>query len=175
MNITKIYGYLSLFLIYSCGIYSFNGSSISNEVKTFQINYFTNKAENIQPNLSSLITEKLKDRFIEQTNLNITENNGHLFFEGYINKYEIKPIGINADEIATQNRLTISINVKFINEFENEKNFEKTFTRYKDYESSYNLTDVDPENSSNTIEESLILFITNELTEDVFNEAVMNW
>ena len=149
-----------------CGVYSFTGASISPSIKTVLITYFPNKANIIQPTLSHTFTEKLKDIFIEQTNLTLKEQESDLNFSGYIKNYQIKPIAIQSNETAAQNRLTISIFVSFKNNIDTSKNFEEVFTRYKDYESSENL---------NEIEEILINEITNEITEDVFNKAIVNW
>ena len=158
--------YLALIFCSSCGIYSFTGASIPPGAKTVSVEYFSNKAANIQPILSSLFTEKLKDIFIEQTSLNLQDRDGDLAFSGYINKYEIKPIAIQSNESASKNRLTISVYVTFINSIENEKGFEQTFSRYKDYESTENIND---------IEEELINYITNEIIEDIFNKSIVNW
>ena len=153
-------------LISSCGIYSFNGASISKNTKTITIKYFTNNASTIQPTLSQVITEKLKDYFTQQTNLSINDNDGDLKFSGEITKYEIKPMAIQSNEVAGKNRLTIAIKVDFTNIYENEYNFSHTFSRYRDYESSQNFSE---------IEEILIEEISNELIEDIFNKSVVNW
>tara|TARA_B100001113_G_C20901821_1_gene531717 strand:+ start:278 stop:751 length:474 start_codon:yes stop_codon:yes gene_type:complete len=156
---------ISIFLS-SCGIYSFNGASISKNTKTITIKYFTNNASTIQPTLSQVITEKLKDYFTQQTNLSINDNNGDLKFSGEITKYEIKPMAIQSNEVAGKNRLTIAVKVDFTNVYENEYNFSHTFSRYRDYESSQNFSE---------IEEILIEQISNELIEDIFNKSVVNW
>ena len=153
-------------LISSCGIYSFNGASISKNTKTITIKYFTNNASTIQPTLSQVISEKLKDYFTQQTNLSINDNDGDLKFSGEITKYEIKPMAIQSNEVAGKNRLTIAIKVDFTNIYENEYNFSHTFSRYRDYESSQNFSE---------IEEILIEEISNELIEDIFNKSVVNW
>ena len=150
----------------SCGIYSFNGASISKNTKTITIKYFTNNATTIQPTLSQVITEKLKDYFTQQTNLSINDNGGDLEFRGEITKYEIKPMAIQSNEVAGKNRLTIAVKVDFTNIYENEYNFSHTFSRYRDYESSQNFSE---------IEEILIEEISNELIEDIFNKSVVNW
>ena len=153
-------------LISSCGIYSFNGASISKNTKTITIKYFTNNASTIQPTLSQVITEKLKDYFTQQTNLLINDNGGDLKFSGEITKYEIKPMAIQSNEVAGKNRLTIAVKVDFTNIYENKYNFSHTFSRYRDYESSQNFSE---------IEEILIEEISNELIEDIFNKSVVNW
>jgi hypothetical protein len=156
---------LSIFLT-SCGIYSFTGASIPSEAKTVSVQYFNNKAATVQPTLSQVFTERLKDMFLEQTNLTLSENEGDLSFSGHISKYQIKPMAIKANETAGQNRLTIAVKVTYNNNFDAENNFEKTFSRYRDYDSSQNIS---------YIESTLIEEITNELAEDVFNKAFVNW
>ena len=150
----------------ACGFYSFTGASISPDVKTVSVQYFPNRAATIQPTLSQVFTERLKDYFLEQTNLSLEADVGDLNFSGEIVKYEIKPIAIQANEQAAQNRLTIVVKVKFENTKDESKNFEQKFSRYADYDSSQSLANV---------EEDLIEQITNELAEDIFNKAVVNW
>ena len=150
----------------SCGIYSFTGASIPTEAKTISVDYFNNKAATVQPTLSQVFTERLKDMFLEQTNLSLSENEGDLSFSGYISKYQIKPMAIKANETAGQNRLKIAVKVTYNNSLDSENNFEQTFSRYRDYDSAQNISD---------IENTLIEEITNELAEDVFNKAFVNW
>ena len=150
----------------ACGFYSFTGASISPDVKTVVVKYFPNRAATIQPTLSQVFTERLKDYFLEQTNLSLEADAGDLNFSGEIVKYEVKPIAIQANEQAAQNRLSIAVKVKFENTKDESKNFEQKFSRYADYDSSQSLADV---------EEDLIEQITNELAEDIFNKAVVNW
>ena len=167
MKIIKLVLLLSvIILLTSCGIYSFTGASIPLGAKTVSVQYFPNKAATIQPNLSQVFTEKLKDIFVEQTNLTLTEGEGDLSFSGHISKYQIKPIAIQSNETAGQNRLTIAVNVTFKSVIETKANFEQVFSRYRDYNSSENISE---------IEEILIDAISNELTEDIFNKAVVNW
>ena len=156
---------LSISLI-SCGIYSFTGASIPTEAKTISVDYFSNKAATVQPSLSQVFSERLKDMFLEQTNLSLSENESDLSFSGYISKYQIKPMAIKANETAGQNRLTIAVKVTYNNSLDSENNFEHTFSRYRDYDSVQNISD---------IENTLIEEITNELAEDVFNKAFVNW
>ena len=153
-------------LLTACGIYSFTGASIPTEAKTVSVQYFSNKAATVQATLSQVFTERLKDMFVEQTNLTLSENDGDLAFSGYISKYQIKPMAIKADETAGQNRLTIAVKVTYHNSFDAKSSFEQTFSRYRDYESSKNISD---------IESALIEEITKELVEDIFNKAFVNW
>ena len=94
------------------------------------------------------------------------ESDGDLIFSGRITNYSINPIAIQADETASKNRLSITVKVKFVNIKDEESNFDKTFSRYADYESSQDFT---------TIEESLNEEIVSQLIDDIFNEAFTNW
>ena len=150
----------------ACGFYSFTGASISTDVKTVSVQYFPNHAATIEPTLSQVFTERLKDYFLEQTNLSLETEFGDLNFSGEIVKYEVKPIAIQANERAAQNRLTIAVKVKFENTKDDSKDFEQKFFRYADYDSGQSLAEV---------EDVLIEQITNELAEDIFNKTVVNW
>ena len=75
-------------------------------------------------------------------------------------------ISISANDVANQNRLNITVFVRFTNQIETDKSYEQTFSRYADFDSSLNISQ---------IEESLIQEITTELIEDLFNKAVVNW
>lgn len=167
MKFSKIiYLYFSIVLFTACGFYSFTGASISDDVKTVTVDYFPNHAATIEPTLSQYFTEKLRDYLLEQTNLNLDSETGDLNFSGSIIKYEIKPIAIQSNEQAAQNRLTIAVKVKFNNAKDESTNFEQQFSRYSDYNSSQSLLEV---------ESALIEQITTELIEDIFNKALVNW
>ena len=150
----------------SCGIYSFNGASINEDVKTVKVNYISNKSSLAQPRLSSLMTEQLIDKFQSETNLVITDNDAHVIFYGSIVKYDIKPVSIQNNEIAAQNRLTISVEIEHVNNIDEKLSFKKVFNDYIDFNSNEILSE---------IEEDLNIEIVNNLIEDIFNEAFMNW
>ena len=157
---------LSLFLLSSCGFYSFTGASISPNVKTYSVKYFQNKANTVNASLSNSFTEKLKDYFSTQTNLQQMDSDGDLSFEGNITSYTIKPIAIKANETARQNRLTIKIKVSFINKFDEKLSFNSIFIRYKDFPAEEDLS---------SVEDIYMEQICDEIVEDVFNKSVVNW
>jgi len=160
-----IFVFASILLV-SCGIYSFTGASISPDAETVSIGYFQNNASMVQPTLSNSMTEKLKDKFISQTNLSLTDVSGDLKFEGEITGYKVKPIAIQANETAAQNRLTISVKVTFTNTLDENQNYSQSFSHYADFDSSQDLS---------SIETELIEQIVEVLSENIFNKAVANW
>lgn len=153
-------------LISSCGIYSFTGASVPPEAKTVSVQYFPNRALLIEPTLSPVFTNILRDMFTSQTNLEMVERNGDLAIEGEIVGYKITPVAIQADQTAAQNRLTIVINARFTNKFEPDKDYETKFTQFYDYESTIDL---------NSIKEQLIIELSTNLAQDIFDKAVINW
>jgi len=156
----------SSILIVACGVYSFTGASISPDAETVSIGYFQNNASMVQPTLSNSMTESLKDQFISQTNLNLTDASGDLQFEGEITGYKVKPIAIQANEKAAQNRLTISVKVTFTNTLDENQNYSQSFSHYSDFDSSQELS---------SLETELIDQIVEVLSENIFNKAVANW
>lgn len=162
---------VSLFLIFSflmtgCGVYSFTGASIPPEAKTVSIITFPNKAELVQATLSQTFSDKLRDKFGSQTSLDLVPRNGDLHFEGEITGYTTEPVAISGDQKAQQIRLKITVNVRFVNKFDPKASFETSFSRYRDYDSSLDLR---------SVEDGLISDIGDELVEDIFNKAVVNW
>jgi hypothetical protein len=147
--------------------YSFTGASVSPDVKTVSIQYFANNASLVVPTLSRVFTDALKDYFTSQTNLILVDRNGDLNVEGAITGYSVQPVAIQGNETAAMNRLTIAVTVKFTNKKNEKQNFEnKTFSRYQDYPSSQNLA---------AMQERLIKEIDDQLIDDIFKQAVVNW
>jgi hypothetical protein len=146
--------------------YSFTGASIPPEVKTISIKYFQNNASLIVPSLSQKLTDGLRDKFTSETNLNLVNESGDLLLEGSITDYQTSPVAIQGNDQAALNRLTITIDVNYTNTADDNLSFESKFSRYADYSSSQNLTEV---------QEGLIEEINQMLIEDIFNKAVINW
>ncbi len=157
---------LLLMLLQGCGIYSFTGASIPPEAKTISVGYFPNKAQLVEPLLSPVFTNTLRDQFTSQTNLTMVEKNGDLDIQGEITDYKISPVAIQADQTAAMNRLSITVNVRFTNRFEPDKDFETKFTQFIDYLSTEDF---------NSIKAQLIEQVTKDLSDNIFNKAVVNW
>jgi hypothetical protein len=150
----------------SCGVYSMTGASIPPEAETVSVAFFPNKAQLVVGTLSPLFTEALQDEFLNQTNLELVERNGDLALEGEIIEYITSPVAIQGDQTAALNRLTISVNVRFVNRYEPDKDFEQKFSQFIEYESDTDLA---------SIQDDLIETISGRLANDIFNKAVINW
>lgn len=119
-----------------CGIYSLSSNTLDAQIKTISIQYFPNYAEIVNPSLSQIFTEALKNQFLSQTKLNLINSNGDIQLEGKIVTYRIAPIAIAGGNASTaqMTRLTIGVSVKYTNRFNHQKDFEKTFERFEDYD-----------------------------------------
>ncbi len=161
--IRKTLIYLSISVLLSCKV-SLSGGNFR-ESKTISVSFFPNNSSLVQPTLSQAFTEDLRSFFQTQTPLTLTQRNGDLQFEGAITDYRINPVAID-NQTASSNRLTISVSVKFTNIKDPTKDFESTFSRFADFPSSENL---------GSIESDLIKQINQQLAQDIFNKAFINW
>jgi len=154
------------FVCQGCGIYSFSGASIPAEAKTVSVAYFPNHAQLVNPMLSNNFTNALRDAMTNQTTLDMVESGGDLSFEGEITDYKTTPVAITSGQTAAMNRLTVTVQVRFSNRIDDTKDFESSFSRYEDYPSDQDL---------NSVQESLTSTIVDQLVEDIFNKALVNW
>lgn len=145
---------------------SLSGGTVDPRAKTVAITTFPNNAALVNPTLSQSFTTALKNKIQGQTPLTIVNTNGDYAIEGEITGYNVAPVAIQGDETAAMNRLTITINVRFSNKFDEKQNFAHTFSRYADYSSNSNLS---------SVESTLVDDITKALTDDIFNKAFVNW
>ncbi|MBQ7268964.1 MAG: LptE family protein [Bacteroidales bacterium] len=151
----------------ACGIYSFSGTSIQPDVKTITINYIENKALKVNPSLSNELTEQLRLTFRRMTRLEQVDLDGDLEISGEITGYEVAAQAISAQEVAAQNRLTVTVKLTFVSRKYPEDGFEnKSFTGYADY---------DAVNPLDAVEGQLCNDIIQKIVDDIFNATVAQW
>jgi hypothetical protein len=148
-----------------CGIYSFSGATI--EGKNINIHLLDNKAQNVVPSLSATLTEKLRTRILSQTGLSsVNKDDADYDLSGAITAYTVTVSAAQNVQTATKNRLTVSIAMVFKNRKNEKAGFSQTFTRFSDFDASQSLQNV---------ESALIEDIGNQLADDIFNKAFVNW
>ena len=154
-----------LFALQGCGVYSFTGATI--EGKTLNIHMLDNRAQNVVPSLAATLTDKLRSRILSQTGLSpTTADNADYDMAGTITAYNVTVTGVQNTQTATKNRLTISVLMEFKNRLNDKASFKQTFTRFSDFDASQTVQNV---------EASLIDDIGNQLADDIFNKAFVNW
>lgn len=157
----------SCLLMGNCGYYNFTGQTGKIDAKTFQVNFFPNNAVLIEPGIDRTFTLALQELIQNQTNLNLVKNGGDLTYEGEIVDYRISPMTATADQQASQNRLTIRVNVRFINKKKEKDNFEKQFDFFFDYAGTAQLT--------GGVLNTALKTIFDRITQDIFNESLAKW
>ena len=159
--------YLFLLIILSgCGVYNFTGTG-KIDANTFQVNYFQNVADLVEPGIERTFTLELQDLIQNQTNLNLVSAGGDLLYEGEITEYRITPMTATANQLAAQNRLTITVLVRYSNRNKPDDGFEKRFSFYHDYPANEQMTGT---RLSTALDE-----IYERITQDVFNESLAKW
>jgi len=173
---TILFRGLSAFLVGICSLfstacftlnYSTKSASAPLEAKTFSVQYFENQARTQEAGLAQRVTDDLKD-YIQGNSrmILITTGTGDTDFEGAITGYDVKPVAIVSGDQAAKNRFTITIKVKFTCEVKPELNYESSFSRYEDFEST-----MDFETAKATYANDILKL----LIEDIYNKAFVNW
>jgi hypothetical protein len=162
----KIIIFAFLFIVSSCKYYNFTGTG-KIDANTYQVNYFQNNAPLVEPGIERTFTLELQEIIQGQTNLNLVSQGGDLLYEGEIVDYRITPMTATADQRAAQNRLTITIMVRFTNNKREEDNFEKRFSFFHDYPANEQMAG---SRLTTALDE-----IFERITQDVFNESLAKW
>ena len=161
--------YIVLFflpLVAGCGIYSFSGTSIAPDVTSITVFNIENRAMRINPSLSNNLSEALREKYRRLTKLRILNDGGDLIVEGEITSYETASIAVTAQEVAAQNRLSVTVKISFTNTKYPNESFEKSYAAFEDYPSTSSL---------DAVEARLVESIIEKLTEMIFNDTVANW
>lgn len=158
---------VSVFALFaSCkGGYSFTGGNVG-DAKTINVGFFDNNAQIVNPEMSQLVTEAIKDIFVQQTSLSLVSGPADMLVNGNIVEYSLKPQAARGPSEVAQMRFTISVQVQFENVLEPKNNFDQRFNRYRDYDADLNFSDIEGELAEEIIKE---------LREDILNRAIANW
>lgn len=150
----------------SCGIYSFTGADTGG-ASNFQVNFFQNTADLVEPGIDRAFTQRLQDLILNQTNLSLTNEGGDLIYEGEIIDFYEAPMTATADNRAAQNRLTITVQVRFYNNLDESKNFDRRFSFYYDFPANAQLR--------GPVLDTALEEIFGRITQDIFNASLTNW
>lgn len=155
-------------IVQSCGIYSLTGADIG-FAKSYQVNFFQNEAAIVEPGIDRTFTLNLQDLIQDQSSLVLTNGNGDLIYEGEIVEYYIAPQSSTSQNTAAQNRLTITINVRFFNNTipDGSKDFERRFSFFSDVPATTQLI--------GSALDTALEEIYERITQDIFNASLANW
>lgn len=149
-----------------CKVYSFTGANVSPDIKTFSVELFQNRANNGPASLPQTFTDRLKLKFQTEGNLKQADYEGDLKFKGAITGYTFTSDAPIAGATSGLNKLTITVQVDFVNTKNEKDKWSETFSRYAQYSSTENIT---------TVEDGLITQINTQLVDDIFQKALVKW
>jgi hypothetical protein len=148
------------------GCYSFKDVSIPPEVKTVRVQYFDNRAQIVNPQLSQRLTDRVRQKIINQTRLvQVNSEEAHYDISGRITDYYVTTSGISGQQAAS-NRLNVTVHLVFTNRLDEQKNFEADLNRTFDFSASLTL---------NQAENQLTDLIVQNMTDEIFNRIFSNW
>ena len=145
--------------------YSLKDVSIPAEVKTVRVLYIENKARYINPQLSPKLTDKLRQKIINQTRLSQTNGDADYEISGYISDYSVSTSGISRQQVASNN-LNVTVHLIFKNKLDEKKNFETDLTRNFPFSATKSLTQAESELND---------MMVTALTDEIFNRIFSNW
>ena len=154
--------------VVACSIsYKFNGASIDyTKTKTIQINDFPIRASYVWGPMAPMFNNALKDMFANHTRLTQVKRNGDMKIEGEITQYNQRNKSVSSEGYSAQTELSITVNVRFVNNANHSLDFERQFTASQSYETTRSL---------NSVQEELVSQMVKDLTEQIFNATVANW
>jgi hypothetical protein len=155
-------------MLQACSIsYKFNGASVDyNVTKTIRLANFPNQAPLVYPPLEPRFNEELKDIFTRNTKLRFVNQNADIEIEGEIVGYELTPMAVQEDALASETRLTMTVRMRYTNNKVDGQNKEVTFTAYRNFPSDKVLTDV---------QDQLIKELISDIVDQIFNSTMSNW
>lgn len=145
--------------------YSLRDVSVPAEVKTVRVFFIENKARYINPQLSPRLTDKLRQKIVNQTRLSQTNNDADYEIRGYISDYGVSTSGISQQQVASNN-LNVTVHIVFKNRLDEKANFEADITRNFPFSASKSLSQAESELNDQII---------NNLTDEIFNRIFSNW
>ena len=158
-----------LVLLASCSFkgYKFNGASVDySKTKTIQIADFPIRSSYVWGPMGPLFNNRLKDQFADHTKLIQVKRNGDMKIEGEITQYTQRNKAVTSEGTSAQTELSMTVNVRFTNTKNHAEDFEKQFTATASYETTRSL---------NSVQEELVIQMTKDLVDQIFNATVANW
>jgi hypothetical protein len=148
-----------------CGIYNLSGANVDG--KTINVHFIENVSNNVAPRLSSILTDKIRNKILGQTTLsNSNSSTTDYDISGQIVGYNVGVAAVSTADVSTKNRLTITVEIKFENRLVDKNSWTQSFSKFADYSSNQNLQ---------SVETQLIEEICAELADQIFAKAFVNW
>jgi hypothetical protein len=159
--------FLLLLLCTACTVsYKFSDVSVDPTLKTFKVVYFENKARYVNPQLTPKLTDKLRQKIINQTKLKNATNDADIEISGYVNDYSVTTSGVGNGNAASTNRLNVGLVVSIKNNKDPAKSIEENINRNFDFPSGLSLSQAEAKLNDD---------IVKNVVDEVFNKLFSKW
>jgi hypothetical protein len=162
----SLFALLALLSLPSCGYYSFTGASIPERIQTIAVPLAEDQSLGGVPAMNEALTDFLIERFARQTRLVLEpdENAADAVLTTAIEQYRNEPVAVTGDEVAALNRVTIAVDVRYVDQVESEELLARTFTASAEYDATQ-IAD----------EEETAVAVLRQIADDVFTAATSDW
>ena len=148
-----------------CKVYTFSGASIPSDVKTISIQTISNKTYKAPNAIERILTEQIRQKLGAETGLTLVQKNGDYEISGEVSSYLIDPISPTDGSLSNKYKLTINVEINFVNNKYPKESWNTSFSQFSIYENI----------NFSGIEEGLILDNSKRIAQDIFNKALGNW
>ena len=149
----------------TCRLSLNDAAPIPPEIKTVKVFFIENKARYINPQLSPKLTDKLRQKIVNQTRLSQTNDEADYEISGYISDYSVSTSGISQQQVASNN-LNVTVHIIFRNRKDDKKNFETDITRNFPFSATKTLSQAELDLNDQMV---------NNLSDEIFNRIFSNW
>lgn len=151
-----------------CAYYSFTGATIPSHLYTIAIPLVEDNSTSPLPNLDDQLTERLVQRFVNQTRLSLesSESEANVLLTVRIDRYSNEPTSVGGEEQATLNRVSISAGVVYFDQIENREIIQRSFSSFAEY---------DPLAEGLEGEQTAAAAVLDNIADDIFTAATSNW
>lgn len=161
----KTLSVIAVWLILCSGCYTFRDASIPSNVNTIKVNFIENRAQYVNPQLGTQLTDRLRQKINNQTRLTQIQGEADYEITAEIRNYMVTTAGISNQQSAT-NRLVVTVNVNLLNRVDPNGNIDDNITRNFDFNANLSLQQA---------EASLMEDILKGITDEIFNRIFSNW
>ena len=151
-----------------CAVYSFSGASIPSHLETIAIPIAQDNSSSPVNRLGTDLTNLLTDRFVDRTSLSLTtdDSGADALLAARIQRYTNEHTGVSGDERATTNEVTLEVQVRYVDQKEDEELVSQTFRGAASYDPAEAGLEGERQAARNALENA---------ADDIFSTATSNW
>lgn len=149
-----------------CGYYSFSGASIPENIRTIAVPLAEDRSLGGVVGMNEVLTDFLIERFARQTRLVLEpdENAADAVLTAAIDRYQNQPVAVTGNEVAALNRITITVQVRYVDRVEDEERLARSFTASAEYDA----TQIEDEQET-------AVAVLRQIADDAFTAATSDW